>query len=175
MRLGDLPAECEPDPGTVRLRREEGHEEVRRVGQTRPFILDQHDDRGLVDRPRYTHPATRVGRGLHGVHGVPDDVDEELIELVAIGEDGRRWTRTERHWHALLQLDDSTQPPLHIDRTKHGLWQLSETCIRLEKPAERSRTSLDDVEAVQSLVLPVGGPRLTLEHALQAPRDRLDR
>src|SRR5690349_12952895 len=96
MRFSDLTAENEPDPRPSRLRREERHEEVAGIRQSRAFVLHPqlHRWRRRTGKalPTYGDPATGF---LHGIDGVANQIDEQLFELIAVALD--RQPRTRRH------------------------------------------------------------------------------
>ena len=83
VRLGDLPRQHEPDARAARLRREERHEEVRRVRQPRPVVGDPDLEPGR--RRASSRAATPPCVSSAASGGVAHEVDEELLELVGVG------------------------------------------------------------------------------------------
>src|SRR3569623_1832700 len=51
VRLRDLAAKDEPNPRSLRLRREIWNDQVRAAGQTRPFVLDHHRECSVLALP----------------------------------------------------------------------------------------------------------------------------
>src|SRR5258706_11494137 len=84
VRFRDLSAQYETNAGTARFRGEEGHEQVSGVRQPGPFILDPQFHRGW-NRPCQPLPSDcHAAAGFtHGVDGIPNEVDEQLFELIA--------------------------------------------------------------------------------------------
>ena len=79
MRLGNLPAQDQPDARPRRLGREERHEEVTRIGQARTFIVDMDLEQTPLVRPRDRDAPAGLERGIDGV---ANRVDEQLLELI---------------------------------------------------------------------------------------------
>src|SRR5262245_1690813 len=71
VRLGDLPAEDQADAGPARFRREERHEQVSGVRQSRAFVLHPqlHRRRGRAGEtlPADPHAAAGFAYGIDGV------------------------------------------------------------------------------------------------------------
>src|SRR5678809_1718130 len=82
VRLRDLARQHQPDPRPGRLGREERNEEVSRVGEARTLVLDDEGERAVLTRPSDVDVAARLQRR---VDRVAQEVDEELVELVAVG------------------------------------------------------------------------------------------
>ena len=86
MRFRDLPAQRQPDSGTSRLRREERHEQVRRVHDPLAFVL--HENLHAISRSR--QPATTpppVSRG--SIDRVVQNVNQQLLELRGISAESK--------------------------------------------------------------------------------------
>jgi hypothetical protein len=58
--LGDLAAECQTDAGATRLGSEEGHEEVRRVGDAGAFVAYPQRERVAVAAPPNVYASAGV-------------------------------------------------------------------------------------------------------------------
>src|SRR5688500_20084277 len=88
MRLRDLAAEDEADAGPSGFGREERDEQVAGVRQPGPVVFDPEFHRGGRRRSQ-PFPSDRDGaRGFtHRVERVPDQVDQQLLELIAISLD----------------------------------------------------------------------------------------
>src|SRR3954462_3447333 len=85
VRFRDLPAQDQADARPARLGREEWHEQIAGVGQTGPFVFDPELHRRRV-RTGQPLPSDRdAAAGFpHGVDRVSNQVDEQLLELIAI-------------------------------------------------------------------------------------------
>jgi len=77
----DLPAQDEADTGAAGLGREEGNEEISRLRQTGAVILDNDIEMTVSLLRTHADTASRFGRRIHGV---PDEIDQYLLDLVAI-------------------------------------------------------------------------------------------
>ena len=102
MRLGDLAAQREADPGARRLRREERHEQVGVSGRPGPSSSTVTWTRRRL-APVDPDPAAGLERR---VDGVADDVDQQLLELIGIGVDLDVAGRLDRDRQAVLELGD---------------------------------------------------------------------
>src|SRR5215467_14208488 len=67
VRLRDLAAEHQADPGAARLRGEERDEEIRRVRQPRALVVDPQLELPVAGLPRDRHAAARFEGRVHGV------------------------------------------------------------------------------------------------------------
>src|SRR6185312_6913592 len=85
VRFGDLPAQREADARSVRLGGEERHEQVGRVGQAQSVIAYPDVERAAVARPADGDAAVRLERRIGRV---PHEVDEHLVQLIAVGGNG---------------------------------------------------------------------------------------
>ena len=126
VRFGDLTAEGEADAGAIRLRREEGHEEVAALREAGPVILDPdfHEDR--TARPTDADRAV----GLAGrVDGVVHQVDEELIQLVTVRSDpgGRPGLNLDRQ--AGLEIHDACDPLAHVQGDQLRRWEARQPSV----------------------------------------------
>jgi hypothetical protein len=90
MGFGNLAAQHEPNAGPCRFGREEGYEQVRRVGQSRTVIIDM-DGNVLIGSLTYQLHVTARFNG--GINGVAHQVDKELLELIRIGVQDDRLAR----------------------------------------------------------------------------------
>ena len=90
MGLGNLPAQSQSDPGTVGLGGEEGYEEVSGAGQAGAVVHHPDLQMLLVPDPGDGNRARSVH---HRIGSVLDQIDEQLVQLIAIGLDGevRAW------------------------------------------------------------------------------------
>src|SRR6476659_7553416 len=106
MCLGDLAAEREADTGHGGLGGEERYEQVGRIRQARTLVFDGDLERAVdllpVDPhlPAFTALERRVDR-------VPDDVDQQLFELVGIRGDVRVPVARYLDWQPILELGDA--------------------------------------------------------------------
>ncbi len=154
MRFGDLAREQKPDPGAGRLRREKRDEQVRRVGEARPFIRDEDLDLSSVPAPRKSDSA-RVARSADGVGGVSQKVDQDLFELIGVGLKDRLLARFEIDRDARFERRHTGEHLGEVDRLGLGRGESRELSVAVEKPAERGRAGTDDLETALEIGLPV--------------------
>ena len=175
MRLGDLAAQHEPDAGSAGFRREERDEQVGGVRQAGPVIFDpelQRVGRAAETGPSEADPAP----GLAGrIHGVPHEVDEELLELVAIRVDGHGRPGLNRDPFVPFEADDPLDERRNVERRELRRRQAGEPRIGGHEPAQRLRACRDDGQAPERILLPVFGRRVSLQERRQAAGDGLDR
>ena len=95
VRFRDLAAEHETDARSLRLGREERHEQIRRVRQARPLIFDVDRYAMAVLLPSHAHGAAGFERR---VDGVAHQVDQQLLELIGIGLHGDRRAGLAPEW-----------------------------------------------------------------------------
>ena len=74
-------AEAKTGTGAAILGREEWDEQVRQVGNSRTIILHPHFQISLSALPADAHTTARFQRRIHRV---AQQVDQELLELIAI-------------------------------------------------------------------------------------------
>src|SRR5437899_10045948 len=79
--LGDLTAEDKSNPRTAGFGGVERDKQVGRARKARPSVFNPHFKVSAIFPPAHFHAASRFERGIHGV---AQQVDEELVELVAI-------------------------------------------------------------------------------------------
>ena len=88
VRLGDLPAQHQADARSAGLGGEERHEQVGGLRRARALVVDPD-----VDAARRVPPADRDARAAgveRRVGGVAQQVDQQLLDLVAVGGERRR-------------------------------------------------------------------------------------
>jgi hypothetical protein len=171
--LRDLAAEDQADAGAAGLRGEERHEQVGRIGQPGPFVV--HPQLQRVAAPgRSTHHA-RARRGerpadpdaaarfARRVDGVAHEVDQELLELIAVGVHGHQRSWLDRNPLVSLEPHDARDKGGDVERRELGRRQPGEAGVRRHEPAQRLRSRGDDGEPTQRVVAPVAGRRLALD------------
>ncbi len=175
MRLGDLAAQHEPDAGPVLLGGEEGDEQVRQARQAGTLVLDPHfeDRRGTGE----ARPADADGAaGFEGgVGGVPDEIDQQLLELIAVRFHDHFGAREHLDRQASLDAGDPAHQGSEIDHSPLRRRQAGEPGVGLHEPAQRFGPRRDHVETLPGVLLPVDGTRVARQQAREAPRDRFDR
>src|SRR5579864_3165859 len=82
MSLGDLPAKSQADAGPTGLGGEEGHEQVRRIGDSGTFVLHEEMEPTSVSGPADSDFPAILERG---VNRVADQINQQLLELVGVG------------------------------------------------------------------------------------------
>ena len=163
MLLHDAPAEREPQPRpfALGLRREERLEDLRLdlAGNSRAGVGDGERDAaggGIV--PDSQAETARALLAAHGVVGVGDQVDEDLVELMGIGPE---------HGQTLGNVDDDLDavgPELvaeELDRPVEHLLQHGAAALGRPLPGQRQEVA-DDPHA------PVGGVADSLGPVLDA-------
>ena len=172
MRFGDLPAQDEADAGAAWLRREEGHEQVRRVRQAGPFVIDPQ-----ANRPGLVPPADADTAACLecGVHRIAYEIDQQLFELIGIGADRQVGTRVDTDPQTGFHADHALDELRHMDVIESRRRELRELGVGRREAAERIGTGGDDREAATHIVVPVVGQVVAPEHRFQAAGDRLDR
>src|SRR2546422_11710740 len=78
--LGDLTAEDKSNPRTAGFGSVERDKQVGRARKARPRAFNPHFKVGTAFPPAHFHAPSRFERGIHGV---AQQVDEELVERVA--------------------------------------------------------------------------------------------
>ena len=129
------------------------------------------DEPGTRCQPTRTVPPGLVD----GVHGVANQVDQQLLELVGVALDGERRAGGDLDVVRLLERRDAIDEPGDVDRRQLRRRQLREPGIGAHEPAQRLGTRGDDVQAALHVVAPVGGRRLAVDDRREAAGDRLDR
>ena len=87
MGLGNLATEHETDARPLRLGGEEWNEEILGIGNTRPFVI--HPDFQMPSTFFYPPPHFyATSKFFRRLHGIANQIDQELIELIAIRFDG---------------------------------------------------------------------------------------
>ena len=174
VRLGDLPAQHQPDAGAARLGGEERHEEVAR-DRARPGPSSStmtSSTPAAVLQPTSTPPS-----GLQrGIGRVAHQVDQQLIELVAVSGDpiprGPPSTRTSSRVSSAATRRTQVAD---VHRAELRLREPGEPRVGAHEPAQRLRAALDHFEARAQVVLPVGRARRPGGQTAEASRDGLDR
>src|SRR5262245_15468811 len=82
VRFGNLTTQDEADTRSLRRGCEKRHEQIRRIRQTRAFIVYIHRHVMPVSVPADTNGATRLQRR---VDSVAHEIDQQLLELIWIG------------------------------------------------------------------------------------------
>ena len=109
MRRRDLLGEDQADSAAFGLGGVEGHKEVGWVDQARTVVADM--ERGLGRGCGPTDDYERSGgRSFFCVErcfgGVAEEVDEELLELVGVGQEMNGWAGLQVDGDARFELDD---------------------------------------------------------------------
>src|SRR5687768_6244362 len=84
----------------MRLRREKRNEEIRRVGETLPFVDHGDFDTAITELPADADTAIRLERCIDRI---AHEIDEQLVELIAIR--AYRDVRTVLHLHREPRLE----------------------------------------------------------------------
>ncbi len=104
-----------PMPEPLALVVKNGTNRLPGSGRPGPFVLHDHLEHAGHGPPADLHPAAGLERG---VHGVAHQVDQQLVELVAVG--GHRDRRAARHLHLEpgLQRRHPAHPGRHVHRAE---------------------------------------------------------
>src|SRR6202021_3599669 len=87
---------------------------------------------------------------------VPQQIDEELIELIRIGLNSHFGAGLQLHLQTRFESRDAANPYAHVDTLKSGRRQFCEARVRAHEPREAVGTAGDDVEAAAQFVAPGG-------------------
>ena len=145
MRLGDLAAEGQPDARSVRLRGEEGHEQVGGVRDPRSLVLDEHLDVEGGDSPPDAHAAPRL---RDGVDRVVQQVDEHLVQLIRVGPNDDVGARLHSHREPGLELRHAADPCLDVHRIQLRWRQARQPGVGGHEPAQGGGPARDDPESL---------------------------
>ena len=126
MALDDHPANGKSQSHAVGFCRDECIEDIcqPRGIDSRPAILDLDDNRAVAVAPRpQLQQAATVLESVHGLDGVADQIDENLLQLTAVAHDQRQFGLKlgPRRNIVNLQLlaervEDANSQRIHIDR-----------------------------------------------------------
>lgn len=165
MSFGNRSAQDQPDTGATAFGRVEWNEEVRRFNQPRSVIFDPHIQLAAVNVPRHPDATT----GLHGsINRVAEDVDHQLIELVAIGLNADRWTGFDRDRQTGFEIDRPPNPCANVQWFEPGRRKSSEPSIRLHESHECLGPCPDHVETLRQIFIPVSWAGLAIELGSQS-------
>src|SRR5688572_3457316 len=109
-----------------------------------------------------------------GVDRVAHDVDEELLELVAVRLNAERWPFTHLDAPPLLERGHAMDPLRHIDGTHARTRKPREARVRRHEAAERFRARADDGESPLEVLQPIIGTRRSSKQVLNASDDGPD-
>src|SRR5205814_2035398 len=112
VRFRDLARQNEADARSLRLRGEEGHEEIRAALDARTLVLDAQLEHAVASRPTESDAAVRLERR---VDGVAYEIDEQLVELIAVGENRDRRSVLDPHREPRLERGDAPHPRGDVD------------------------------------------------------------
>jgi len=122
-----------------------------------------------IDAPGDPHATA----GLHrGVRRVANQIDQHLLDLIAIGADRalRSWDRHDPE--SRLQTDDPPDDRRQIDGAQPRLRQTCEPRVSLHEPAQGIGAPRDHGQPLSQVILPIGQPGFPLERRFKTPRDR---
>ena len=171
MGLGDLPGQDQADAAPLGLGGEEGDEQVGGVGQSLPLVL--HGDLQLVADPSPADAGSPSGL-RRGIDGVPDQVDQQLIQLIRIGPKPDRPAVSYLHRHPCLETHDFADRVLDEDRALVRGRKPGEPGIGAHEPAQRPGPGGDDAQTVPEVLLPVRVRKVMLQERFETPGNGLD-
>ncbi len=105
MGAGDLLGQSETNAAAGRFGRVERHEKVVGVGDAHAAIVNRDKSRRIVETPAHFYWLSAVGE--RGIDGVPEKVDEHLLQLIGIGIDFEGRSRLEHDREPLLEKNDA--------------------------------------------------------------------
>ena len=150
MSLDDRPADRQAHPHPMLLRGYEGLKKLSRHfgGKSRPRILDTQLDMGVVDEPR-GYLELPAGCFLHGLDGIADQVEEDLLDLDPVDENQRRIrVEIERNPDALLLGSHESQgarlfdePLQRLDLMLASPRDTNSRSCRMTSPARRASSA----------------------------------
>ena len=117
--------------------------------------------------PAHAHAAAGLQRRIHRV---ADEVDQELVELVAVGGDDDRRPVFDRHFEPRLQRGRPADPDTHLQRRQPRLRQAGELRVGGHETGQRLGAPFDDLKPRAQVLLPVGRPRGPLDQSSAGSR-----
>src|SRR6185437_15530495 len=171
VRFGDLPAQGETDTAAAWLGSVERDEQIGGVGDAQAVVAHPDVQRGSVAAPTHGHATVSLERRIRAV---ADEIDQQLIELIAITGNRDGWPRLHAHRHAPLELRDAAYPwfDFHHSATRRG--EAREQRVAGHEAAQRLGTSRDHCEAAHRILAPVIGQRRARDQTAQAARNGRD-
>ena len=129
-----------------------------------PFVLDPqlHGRRRRARQPLPADPHAAAGLP-HRIDGVAEQVDQQLLELIAVALDRQPRAAGDLDVVPLLERDDAIDDRADVERRELRRRQLGEPRVGAHEPAERLRARADHAEAALHVVAPVGRRRLALD------------
>src|SRR5207249_4358610 len=169
MSFGDLSAQNQPDPRSLRLCCKEGNEQIRRIRKARAFIIypDLEVQRSLLPTCAYASPGDE-----RGIDGVAQQVYEKLVQLVPISLDGEWGAGPHRHVQTGFQTHHSLYPGLDVQRLEPWWRQLGEARVGFHEAAQHLAPRADHGQTPLHVLTPVGGRRVLAHKSFQASGDR---
>ena len=144
---GDLLREHKSNAAPFRLSGVEGDEEVRGIEQAGAGVDDLEDGLGRRLAPGDEDARWRGGLGEGGFDGVADEVDEELLELVRVGEEEGFRTGFQGDGDAGFEGNDRSDESSERGWFERRGGQAGELLVSLEEAVERGGAIFDDGEA----------------------------
>ena len=133
MAFGDLTAQHQANAGAALFRGEERDEEVAGVGDAVAFVSHLQDELSPVHSPFDSYAAAgfdgRVGR-------VADQIDEQLIELVAVSPERKGWAVDHSHFQPGFEAGRSTDPDRDVHNTQDRRREFREARVGIEEPRQ---------------------------------------
>ena len=172
MRLGDLAAQHQSDPRAAGLGREERNEQIRRLRRPRSVVVDPQVEAACRTLPADHHAAAAVFE--RGLGAVAQQIDEQLLELIAIGVHGQVGSGLHRHRHARLESSHAVHQRLEHDRGLPGRRQLGETRVGGGETAEGFGARSDHLQTASQVVSEVDRRGVALQQCIERSGQRLD-
>src|SRR5438270_11709576 len=172
MRFRDLARKNEADARSLGFRGEERHEEIRAALDARTLVLDAQLEHAVASRPTDSDASMRLERR---VDGVAYEIDEQLVELIAVRANRDRRSVLDPYRKSRLERGDAPHPRGDVDGGALRRRQPREPRVRRHETHERVGASGDDGEPALGVVVRVRGTGLSVENGLQAARERFDR
>src|SRR5439155_2370463 len=117
----------------------------------------------------------RSSRLEAGIHGVAHEVDEELLDLIAVRRKTELGAREDAHAQSRLEPCDAANESTEVERLQARRREPRHLRIGFHETAERAGPRLDHRETAPGVLLPVLGEWAACEEPLEGSGDRMNR
>ena len=160
-----------PIPDPSRLRREEGHEQVRRVRQARSFVVDPELEAAALAFPADRDAAAGLQRG---VRRVVYQIDQQLLELIGIGADVDVRAAGDVDRQPRFDVGDPADQLRHVDGVEARRRQLGQARVGGREAAERIGSRGDHRQAALHVLVQSPDPTPRLRASIDSRLPAID-